>query len=113
MHHCNKEPHYHILLRLYDSSSGNDVYMGTIETHALYAYNTDESNVSIVKDIIDYWRNLRHIPQNTVATIEWKDVVLDPNMLLRDIEVDGVKIPLHSCLSNDFFILRYTNVSRI
>ena len=105
---CKKYPHYHIIVRLYDCSSGTDIYKGCIETGALYAFCTSESpHAAIVKDVIDYWKYSKYISDDIYAELEWRDVILDPQMLLRDINVDGYKLPLYSCSPDNEIILRY------
>jgi hypothetical protein len=104
---CKKYPHFHIILKLYDGSSGKDIYKGSLETRTFYAFCTEEMPyAAIVKDVIDYWRYSKFISDDICAEIEWRDVILDPQMLLRDICVDGYKLPLFSCSHNEL-ILRY------
>lgn len=109
---CKKHPHYHLMIRLLNCSSGQEIYFGTLETEALYAYNIDDLNTSaIVKDIINTWRDRRHISEtNATATVEWNGETLDPNILIRDIEVYGKKIPLYIPNPDEPIILRYWEV---
>ena len=97
---CKKHPHYHLMIRLLNCSSGQEIYSGTLETEALYTYNIDEINTSsTVKDIINTWRNRRYISEtNATASVEWNGETLDPHMLIRDIDVDGKKY-LFICLT--------------
>lgn len=109
MSSCKKHPHYHLMIRLLDCSSGQEIYSGTLETEALYAYNIDELNTSAkVKDIINIWRSRRYISETAAnASAEWNGESLDPNMLIRDIEVEYKKIPLYMPNPDEPIILRY------
>jgi hypothetical protein len=97
------------MIRLLDCSSGEEVYSGTLETEALYAYNIDDKNTSAtVKDIINTWRDRRYMYENdATATVEWNGETLDPGMLIRDIEINNKKIPLYIPNPMEPIILRY------
>jgi len=109
MHSCKKHPHYHLMIRLFDCTSGQAIYSGTLETEALYAYNIDNIyKASTVRDIINTWRDRRYIEEkDAVANVEWNGETLDPDMLIRDIEIDTKKIPLYIPNPNEPVILRY------
>jgi len=106
---CSNNPHYHLMVRLLDCSSGREVYVGTLQTEALYAYNIDKFNkASTIKDIIITWRDRRCILENEAnVTIEWNGEILDPEMLIRDVLVDNKKIPLYMPEPDNPIILRY------
>lgn len=113
MQSCKSENHYHLMIRLLNCSSGKETYVGTIQTDALYAYNNDKTKnmAATVKDIINTWRDRRcFLETDAVATVEWNGTTLDPCMLIRDIVVDGEKIPLHIQLPNNPFILKYWEI---
>ena len=104
-----KEPHYHLMIRLLDCSSGTAIYSGTLETDALYAYEIDENNTAAtVNDIINIWTDRRRISEkDAIAMVEWNGKILDPSMLIRDIEVDNKKIPLYIPNPDEPIVLRY------
>ena len=106
---CKNYPHYHIMMKLMDCSTGNEIYAGMIETGALYENNIEKTHyASTVRDIINAWRNNRHMYGEDVdANIAWNGEILDPDMFIRDIIVNGKKIPLYVHLPNDAVILRY------
>uniref|UniRef100_A0A6C0HIX5 Uncharacterized protein n=1 Tax=viral metagenome TaxID=1070528 RepID=A0A6C0HIX5_9ZZZZ len=106
---CSDNPHYHLFIRLLDCSSGKEVYVGTLQTDALYAYNIDNSyRASTIKDLITIWKDRRCILDNdAVASVEWNDETLDPEMLIRDVCVDNKKIPLYIPDPNNPIILKY------
>ena len=106
---CQKEPHYHLMIRLLDCSSGTEVYAGTLQTEALYAYDIDEKNkASTIRDIINVWKDRRFILENeAIVEIAWNNQILSTNMLLREIEIDGEKLPLYTPPSDKPIILRY------
>jgi hypothetical protein len=96
------------MIRLLDCSSGKEKYVGTIETEALYEYDIDEHLAAKVKDLIKTWKDRRSILENdAISTIEWNGETLKTDMLLRDICIDGKKIPLYMPEPNEPFILRY------
>ena len=109
MHSCKKHPHYHLMIRLLDCTSGEEIYSGTLETEALYAYNIDEKyKASTVRDIINTWRDRRYIEESAAnASAEWNGETLDPDMLIRDIEIDNKRIPLYIPSPDEPIILRY------
>ena len=111
---CKNHPHYHLMIRLLDCSSGEEVYSGTLETEALYAYNIDDKNTSAtVKDIINTWRDRRYMYENdATATVEWNGETLDPGMLIRDIEINNKKIPLYIPNPMEPIILRYWSTAQ-
>jgi hypothetical protein len=52
------------MIRLFDCTSGQAIYSGTLETEALYAYNIDNIyKASTVRDIINTWRDRRYIEE--------------------------------------------------
>lgn len=110
---CEKCPHYHLSIRIINCTMSDEKYEGTIQSDALYAYNGVKQNAAIVKDIIHFWRCKKRISNmDIVAVIEWEGEALDPDMLLRDIEVDGNKIPL-SCMTEDTeMLLKYWDYSK-
>ena len=114
MPRCKNSPHYHLMIRLFNCTSGEEVYSGTLETEALYAFDIDEYKSSIVRDIINTWRDRRYMDEkDAVATVEWNGQTLDPYMLIRDIEINTKKITLYIPNPNEPIILRYwtTNVT--
>jgi hypothetical protein len=109
MHSCKNQPHYHLMIRLFNCTSGEEIYSGTLETEALYAHNIDEKyKAATVRDIINTWRDRRYMDEkDAVATVEWNGETLDPDMLIRDIEIDTKKIPLYIPNPNEPVVLRY------
>ena len=108
MPRCKNNPHYHLIIRLFNCSSGEEVYSGTFETEALYAFTIDEYKASTVRDIINVWRERWYMDEkDAVATVEWNGETLDPDMLIRDIEINTKKIPLYISNPNEPIILRY------
>jgi hypothetical protein len=110
---CKNHPHYHLMIRLFDCTSGKEVYSGTLETDALYAHNIDELyKASTVRDIINTWRYRKYVSENNaVANVEWNGITLDPDILIRDIEVDNKKIPLYIPNQNEPIILKYCKIN--
>lgn len=106
---CKRLPHYHLMIRLLNCSSGKEIYSGTLQTEALYAYNIDNQYTSAtVKDIINTWKNRRFILEtDAIVTVEWNGETLNTNTLIRDIEVNGKKIPLYIPVPDEPIILRY------
>jgi hypothetical protein len=97
------------MIKLMDCSTGYEIYAGMIETGALYENNIEKTHcASTVRDIINAWRNNRHMYEEDVdANIAWNGEILNPDMFIRDIIVNGKKIPLYVHLPNDAVILRY------
>lgn len=113
MSHANEDlPHYHLRFK-------QDTRCATFEAGPLFKESNPERNVNAakVRDIYDYiidkFGDIKDIMDRNFY-LTWNGKILDPDMNIADIEVDGKKIGLHnhekvpfiavvnSCSSADF-----------
>jgi len=95
MSHANEDlPHYHLLIK-------QDTRCATFEAGPLFQESNPDRNVNAakVRDIYDYiidrFGDIKDIMDRNFY-LTWNGQILDPDMNIADIEVDGKKIGLHN-----------------
>ena len=106
-HQHETHPHYHLFIKTVSNGRVNEIY-------ELFANDVTDNQGNLlekagtIQDVISQWKD-RYGPFH--GTVIWRGVEFPPETLLRDIEVNGEKLPLYHPNFKDYIMMNNTVVA--